>query len=333
MACKLVPDPKDTFPGTTLYSPPRSSCPKQTSVYRPPNAAKTNKLNVIVWLHGFYVNGDRFLFQLDDVMVRQRVLSSGRDVVLIAPYLGYGYFDKNGDPAGDFDTSDLGTPKWGENYFTEVLKGIAKDIDPKSPPDLDIKNLILACHSGAGSGMRGMVDTLGKFLPVLRECWGFDCLYGRGDPRKGIIDDANFWFNHSSSARPLFIFFGPTTIPQSVKLLLMGKGLADGKGNRFSPPGPGRPDIHVAVGRYDAFPLAGQMVEVGSKVDAFADSLLTPPPLPTTTPAPRAPRPPDGDFVRKIADNFDAKFAFPPGIHYTIARKYLESLLRNAKFK
>jgi hypothetical protein len=259
MACKLVPDPKDTFPGTTRYSPAGgSSCLKQTSVYRPPNFAKTNMLNVVVWLHGFYVNGERFLFQLDDVMVRQRVLSSGRDVVLIAPYLGHGYFDENDKVAGDFDTSDLGTPKWGENYLKEVLKGIANDIDPKSPPDLDIKNLILACHSGGGSGMRGMVDTLGKFLPVLRECWGFDCLYGTGNPKKGIIDDANFWFNHSSSARPLFIFFGPTTMPQSVKLLLMSKGLADGKGNRISPPGPGRADIlggrslrHVSVGRAD----------------------------------------------------------------------------------
>jgi hypothetical protein len=44
---------------------------------------------------------------------------------------------------------------------------------------LDIVNLFVACHSGGGYGaMIPLVKALGRFqAPVLKECWGFDCLY------------------------------------------------------------------------------------------------------------------------------------------------------------
>jgi hypothetical protein len=69
-------------------------------------------------------------------------------------------------------------PKWGEHYLNEVLAALARFQNPSSPPALDIKNLAIACHSGGGAGMRNLLGTLGKYQPKLKECWGFDCLYG-----------------------------------------------------------------------------------------------------------------------------------------------------------
>jgi Putative esterase len=319
MPCELEVEANDYFSGTSLYSKPQAHRIKETSVYLPPNYRNTNPLNVVVWLHGFFVKNNRFLFKDDGVNVRQRVLNSNRNVVLIAPFMGYEYFDQNDKAVGDFSTSALGQGKWGQQYLTEVLKGLANHIDAKSPPQLEIKNLILACHSGGGTAMRGLVGTLGTFRGALRECWGFDCLYGG--------DDANFWSKHATSPDgcPVYVYFGDSTIPQSVKLYLMAKGMADTKGNAIVPPTPARNEVHVGIGHYDAFPMAGQMVDVGAKTDAFGDGLITQAPGPKT---PVRGKEPDGAYVARAVANFKKNFAFVPGIHYTIARKYFEDRLR-----
>ena len=42
-------------------------------------------------------------------------------------------------------------------------------------------NLILACHSGGGWPMRQLAGGQDRVLARIRECWGFDCTYNRGD--------------------------------------------------------------------------------------------------------------------------------------------------------
>jgi len=49
----------------------------------------------------------------------------------------------------------------------------------RSAPSLG--NLILACHSGGGWPMRQLAGGQDGALARLRECWGFDCTYNRGD--------------------------------------------------------------------------------------------------------------------------------------------------------
>ena len=316
MTCELETETNDYFSGTSLYSKPYSRCLKETSVYLPPNHdnSRSSLLNVVVWLHGFYVPNNRYLFKNDGVNVRQRVLSSNRDVVLIAPYMGHGYFV--GDVAsGNFSTSALGEGKWGEKYLSDVLGGLAKWINAKSPPNLDIKNLILACHSGGGSAMRGLVGTLGKYESRLRECWGLDCLYGK--------NDATFWYGLGKCQT--YFYFGPTTASQSVKLYLMVEGLADENGDQVTPSRPARNDIYVGIGHFDAFPVQGQMVSVGNKVNAFADQLIT-----QRQPGAKPPmkgKSHTGEYAAQQAANLLKNFAFIPDIHYTIARKYLQERL------
>ena len=329
MPCELQQDHVKTFPGLTLFSKPGSHCMKPTGVYLPDkHVATKNALDVVLWLHGWYVTSHKQLFHSDDASVRQQVLSSGKDVVLVAPFLG----TKRGkdDPHADYDVSDLKTAKWGELYLNEVLKALARFQNPSSPPNLDINSLVIASHSGGGEGMRYLVGTLGKYQAKLKECWGFDCLYHTSTTP--VPDDATFWYNwlQGKDARPLYIVYGPSTLPQSVKLDLMGRGIATSLGNKADPPGPKINDLHVSIGHYDAFPFAGQMVQV-KNIDALVDDLMSKSPPGATRPAKPA-KAKDGDFVKQAANNLSANFAFVYDIHYFIARSGFLSRLRNAAF-
>lgn len=328
MPCELEQDSVKTFPGLTLFSK-RGTCMKPTGVYLPPKHVDTkNALNVVLWLHGWYVTDHKQLFHSDEARVRQQVLSSSKDAVLIAPFLGRRSHKVKTDE-DNYDVSDLKTAKWGERYLNEVLAALARFQNKDNPPKLDIKNLAIACHSGGGEGMRYLVGTLGKFQASLKECWGFDCLYGENP----VPDDATFWYQWmlGKEARPLHIVYGPSTLPQSVKLDLMGRGKATPKGDKADPPGRKISDLHVSLGHYEAFPFAGQLVKVNN-IDALVDDLMTRPPLPppkgTRSAKPTKPR----NFVEQAADNLSANFAFVFDIHYFIARSGFLSRLSNAAF-
>jgi hypothetical protein len=329
MPCEFEEDAATTFPGLTLFSKQAAPCLKPTAVYFPRKFPASNlALDVVLWLHGFYVKDHKFLFHGDPAQVREQVRNANKDVVLIAPFLGYEYVE-NKKFAGDYSVDDLKAAKWGERYLDDVLKGIARFHDANAPPALTIRNLVIACHSGGGSGMRNLVGSLGKYQPALKACWGFDCLYGAN----ATPDDATFWFRWASGkdGRPLDIVFGPSTLPQSVKLNLMGRGIATPEGDRASPRRPQVDDLHVSIGHYDAYPAFGQMVKVNDLDPGFVDDVMMPPP-PKGAP-PRHPRkPPPGEFVQQAADNLSAKLAFPAEIHYVIARTGFLSRLSNLHF-
>jgi hypothetical protein len=164
--------------------------------------------------------------------------------------------------------------------------------------------------------MRNLVGSLGKYQSNLKACWGFDCLYdGSGPP-----DHATFWYRWLSgpNARPLEIIYGPDTLPQSVKLDLMGRGLATPQGDRAEPPLPALNNLNVNIGHYDAFPAFGQMVKVNDLDPAFVDRFMIPP-MPAPDWAPRQHQP-HGQFLQQAIANVTTAFPFPKGIHYMIAR-------------
>jgi hypothetical protein len=43
-----------------------------------------------------------------------------------------------------------------------------------------VGNIILAAHSGGGSAMLRLARSRQRSTANIRECWGFDCLYGEG---------------------------------------------------------------------------------------------------------------------------------------------------------
>ena len=335
MPCTLKAYPIQTIPGLTLFSEPDNACLKPTAVYLPPKYMETKKkvLNVVLWLHGFYVKNHKFLFFNDAARVREQVLRSGKDVVLVAPFLGDEEVDKEGNFYGDYSVKDLGGGKWGERYLDGVLEALAKSQKPPFPPAFDVKNLVIACHSGGGAGMRKLVGTLGKYRSKLQECWGFDCLYGA----KAEPDDATFWYQFVSGkeGRPLYVVYGRSTAPQSVKLYLMGKGKANARGNRLDPPGPPSKNLHVTIGHYLTVPYMGQNVSVNITDDEI-DKLISQPPATAKQP-PKAAKPQDGDFVKQAVSNLRGNHIFMDEIkgfelHYYIAREFFLLRLRNSTF-
>src|SRR4051795_9039073 len=125
---------------------------KPTAVYLPPkHVTSETKFDVVIWLHGFDVRDHEFLFRSDPARLREQVRDSGRDVVLVAPFLGYEY--AVGDSfAGNYSVKDLAAPKWGERYLDEILAAMSDFLVPglRSRPQLQIGKLVIACHSGGG---------------------------------------------------------------------------------------------------------------------------------------------------------------------------------------
>ena len=316
MACDLEADDVGTFPGLTLFTKRDARCIKPTAVYFPPkHLASSKKLDVVIWLHGFYVKDHKYLVRGDPAKIREQVRDSGKDLVLIAPFLGYEY--AVGDAvAGNYSVADLATPKWGERYLDEILAAISQFQTPdvKPPPLLQVGKLVIACHSGGGNGMRNLVGSLGKYQSNLTACWGFDCLYGASSHP----DDATFWYNWLSRANTstLDIIYGPSTLSQSVKLYLMGHGLATAEGNKAEPARPAMNNLSVTVGHYGAFPAFGQMVKVNDLDPAYVDGVMM-----SVKPGgmPKAKKP-AGEFVQAAIKNVRDAIAFPSGIHYIIAR-------------
>jgi hypothetical protein len=215
----------------TLYSTDGSNCKRPTAVYLPSGRAMTaKKPNVVLWLHGLYVKDFRqHLFGRDtnkgEAKVREQIRDAKKDVVMIAPFTG------GPDSNSYYSTVPaFANANWGQDYLDRVLMGISGAPKPAQPAAQkgtatdagataavpEIANLVIACHSAGGQAMRNIVTSLGRYQENLKECWGFDCLYGQ----KIRPDDADYWYKWivQPTGRPLYIYYGHGTSPQSRKL-------------------------------------------------------------------------------------------------------------------
>jgi len=241
MPCELeidTDDPKKS-PGLTLYTnlykykgknvKPKGDTKcfgKDVGVYIPPACLNSSnkllgaQLSVVLWLHGMDVRDPVDFFRNNRSDVRDQVRKSGIAVVVIVPHLGHRFWgtDKaTGEAVAEGDTLSLGD--FGGKALDEVLAGLNAKAGG-SAPKLTIKNLVIACHSGGGAVMRQLAKAIGNFDKKLNACWGFDCLYSRGD--------AKFWYDWvKENDVPLYIVFGNTTMCQSIWLYSMKNGRAD----------------------------------------------------------------------------------------------------------
>jgi hypothetical protein len=318
VSCELEQDDIGTFPGVSLFTKRGADCIRHTAVYIPRQvSASGGKINVVLWLHGFYVEDHKFLFHNDPVRIREQVRDSNKDVVLISPWLGYEFATRHSF-AGNYSVRDLATPKWGERYLNEVL-GAISDLQAggsRSAPPLELGNLVIACHSAGGAAMRNLVGSLGKYESKLRACWGFDCLYGANTEP----DDATFWYRwlSRSNDRMLEIVYGPSTLPQSVKLDLMARGIATAEGDKAEPRRRKLENLRVTVGHYDLFSAFGQTVRVNDLDPALVDRLVVP--RAADMAAIDDKKAGHGAFLQLAITNVRKAFPFPDDIHYLIAR-------------
>jgi len=174
--------------GLTLISR-RGTGSRETGVHLPKPHDPGDRLNVLLWFHGFYVKDVAELLATDGTRIRDIVESSGKDLVLVAPHLGYVDPNFKGRDAFRKHSADFGAGLACESYLDEVLDAMARALpsrpssrtdDDTSSAFLDIENLYIGCHSGGGIAMKTIVggNSLGKYKSKLRQCWGFDCIYG-----------------------------------------------------------------------------------------------------------------------------------------------------------
>jgi hypothetical protein len=179
----LTLDQMPNLAGRTYYSDNNlGPWRKPTGIYLPPGVdLDRGYVDIVLYLHGYFVKSIQQLFASDPAWICKAVLASNKNVALVAPYLGKG--EQGG---GTYSVRDL-TGNWGELYINDVLNALVPPAIPKPDlfntqigfiPRLRLRNLIIACHSGGGAGMRNLVDALGRYKANLAECWGFDCLYG-----------------------------------------------------------------------------------------------------------------------------------------------------------
>jgi peptidoglycan hydrolase-like protein with peptidoglycan-binding domain len=173
--------------GTTLYvgidlqivDKLKITAPPTTGIFIPDKFVPGAAADIILYLHGFkaeairrqgidqYWNSPRFPYGA----LREGVNASDRNVILVAPTLG-----------SRSETGRLTVPSGLDAYIEQVLAALrayGPYRESGSAPALG--NLILACHSGGGLPMRQLAGGRNKALAQIRECWGFDCTYNRGD--------------------------------------------------------------------------------------------------------------------------------------------------------
>ena len=327
------------------------------AVYMPPSHnGAASKLNVLLFLHGYYVGSKEALTNSDNCRLCEQVINSGRDIVLVAPWLGSKW--GRGAENGVLQTGRLAGAKYGEQFLTAILDALpaplpasaataipgadaisgAGPIAKAAPaPKMDIQNLVVACHSAGGVAMSNIIRTLGAFEAKLRECVGLDCLY--------IDGDAKFWYERAKEkgACPGFFYWGPSTIPESVMLYLMAQGRADALGNERNPAGAAQGNLVVRPGHFSAYMSGGVTTNVSSYIDGVVDGLIAKGQPAPATPSPGKPakpvkpKPPrDGDYVGQAASSFAKGYIFPVresdkrgGIHYFIARAFLLERLKS----
>ncbi len=211
---------ESTPPGTTLYveidlgivDKFGTTAPPVTGIFIPDGFAPGAAVDVILYLHGFkaeaikrqaidqYWNSQRFPYGA----FREGVNASARNVVLVAPTLG-----------SHSEAGSLLRPGGLDAYFEQVLAALrAYGPQSRTGAPSTLGNLILACHSGGGWPMRQLAGGQDRVLARIRECWGFDCTYNRGD-------DA-FWAGWARARRnaKVYIYYiaGSPTAPLAVSL-------------------------------------------------------------------------------------------------------------------
>ncbi len=179
-------------PGSTLFVDiPLGSegrARPMTGIFIPENYHVQPSVDIILYLHGFKTDRKRKTIddphpqQLPDPgtsidwywhqplrAFREGVNDSRKNVILVAPTLG------------QFSASGALTKTGGFDRYIDRVMSALTTYGPYIGQSPAVGNIILACHSGAGYPMRLLALSNQRYTSLIRECWGFDCMYNGGD--------------------------------------------------------------------------------------------------------------------------------------------------------
>jgi len=136
-----------------------------------------------------YWDGARFPF----FALREEAAASGQNVILVAPSLGPVSEAGSLVKRGGFDS-----------FMQQVLAGFNEHyLMPRYGRRIsDVRSIILAAHSGGGSPMLRIAAGQDQYAMKIKECWGFDSMYGLVAPN---------WIAWAKShpQQRLYAYYGP----------------------------------------------------------------------------------------------------------------------------
>jgi hypothetical protein len=217
---------RDTTPPLmSLYLPIPLGVPgveaQSTGVFVPAKYRVGKTIDLVVFLRGYDINRPKAATPvgeywnsprhpiLKSFMLREEINKSGKNVILAVPTLG---------PFAEVGKlKDKGGPK---EFLGHILEGLWRNGPHKGLVDRpSIRHLIVAAHSGGGVPLRQLAQNFGDddiFKNKLKECWGFDSIYGVKDK------DAEFWSDwakgHPGAKVTMFYIFTEKDVGKNPKL-------------------------------------------------------------------------------------------------------------------
>jgi hypothetical protein len=204
---------ESTASGTTLYTIIKLAAGKNarpmTGLFIPAGYRTQPRVDLILYLHGFKTHPTLTIDKYWDARryphfaLREELLKSGRNVVLVAPTLGPRSQTGRLVHSGGLDA-----------FLAQALAALRTHAPQSVGGAPQLGNLILACHSGGGYPMRRLALGGDAAAGAIRECWGFDCTYNTGDDTLWAQ-----WAKQRPQAR-LFIYYvlGGKTAPRAESL-------------------------------------------------------------------------------------------------------------------
>jgi hypothetical protein len=177
-----------------------------TGIFVPENYNVPSQVDMILWLMGHHDNQeypatltiDEYWFKYSHFRFRQFVNAGNKNVILVAPTLGPSSQSGNLTSSGGLS-----------RYLDQVLAALEAYGPFSSLPSLG--DLVIACHSGGGSPMLQIAKTNQQYSGNIKQCWGFDCLYGD-------VEDSWLQWARQNSGKLLLIRYGSSTPDRSRKL-------------------------------------------------------------------------------------------------------------------
>jgi hypothetical protein len=213
-----------TPPLMSLYLPIPLGIPnvpaQTTGVFVPANYRAGKTVDLVVFLRGYDINRPKTATSvaeywnspkhptLKSFQFREEINKSGKNVILAVPTLGpFSDFGKLKDPGGV------------QEFLGNILDGLWRNGPHAGMAERPtIRHLILAAHSGGGVPLRRLAQVLGEddaYKDKLKECWGFDSIYGVRDR------DADFWSDwakgHPGSKISMFYIFTQKDVAKDPK--------------------------------------------------------------------------------------------------------------------
>ena len=213
-----------TPPLMSLYLPIPLGVPnvaaQSTGVFVPANYRVGDTIDLVLFLRGYDINRPKPATSIGEYwnspqhpilksfLFREEINKSGKNVILVVPALGP--FSEAGK------LKEVGGV---QEFLDSILDGLLRHGPHVGRPDRPtIRHLILAAHSGGGVPLRRLAQALGdddKLKDKLKECWGFDSIYGVKDK------DADFWSDwakgHPGAKVSMFYIFTQKDVGKDAK--------------------------------------------------------------------------------------------------------------------